>query len=179
MIYIFLADGFETIEALAPLDMLRRANIDVKTVGIGSKEILSSHNVKVSADISESEATFDNLEGIILPGGSKGTENLENSSTVRKFIDHANKNKLLIAAICAAPSVLGKNGLLKDVSATAYPSFAEFIDNYDNDNYVVSSKNIITARGAGVSVDFGLEIVKYLSGENISEEIRESIQCMP
>lgn len=178
MIYIFLANGFETIEALAPLDMLRRADIEVKTVGIGSKEIVSSHGVKVTADISENEVSFENLKGVILPGGSVGTENLGKSPVVKKFVEFAYENKLMLAAICAAPSIFGKMGLLKDVDATSYPSFREFIDNYDEQNYVVTSKNIITARGAGVSVDFGLAIVKYLADEKLSKEIESSIQCI-
>lgn len=175
MIYVFLTDGFETIEALAPVDMMRRASIDVKTVGVTGNMVTSSIGVPVQTDIALDHASFDNLEGIVLPGGGDGTDNLNNSADVHRFIDYAFTNKLMIAAICAAPSILGKKGLLRNVEATAFPSFAEYVDNY-SDKFVVTDSNIITAKGAGVSTSFGLEIVKYLKGQTVSEKVRNSIQ---
>ena len=106
MVYVFLADGFEDIEALAPIDILRRANVDVKTVGVTGKEVTSSHGVTVKADISVSDIKLDSdLELIVLPGGMPGTLNLEASVGVQKAIDFCAANDKYIAAICAAPSL--------------------------------------------------------------------------
>ena len=114
MVYVFLADGCEEIEALCPVDVLRRAGIEVKTVGVTGNTVTGSHNIEIKADIAISDAVFENLEGIILPGGMPGTLNLEKDETVQKFIDFADKNNLLIGAICAAPSILGHKGILRD-----------------------------------------------------------------
>ena len=123
MIYIFLAEGFEECEALAPIDILRRAGLDVKTVGIGSKIVTGSHNIPIVCDLEETELSTENLEAVILPGGMPGTLNLENSPTVQKFLEFAAKNQLIIAAICAAPSILGHKGLLKGKKATCFTGF--------------------------------------------------------
>ena len=93
MIYVFLAEGFEECEALVPIDILRRASLDVKTVGVGSKTVTGSHGIPVVCDIDEANAVFDSLEAVILPGGMPGTVNLEKSETVQKFIDFAAENK--------------------------------------------------------------------------------------
>lgn len=175
MVYLFLADGFETIEALSPLDMLRRAGVEIKTVGVTGKTVHSAHQVAVEADITLEQAEKRDLEGIILPGGGEGTKNLDMSPVVHQFIDYCKQNKLMIAAICAAPSILGKKGILDEKKATAYPSFQKFIPNVSED-FVVKDENIITARGAGVSIEFGLELVSYLTNAALSDEIRESIQ---
>lgn len=179
MVYLFLAEGFEIIEALAPVDMLKRAKIDVKTVGVTGKTVKSSANICVTADITVDEIDLDeNLEAVILPGGMPGTLNLENSQKVQEAIDFATVNELLICAICAAPSILGHKDLLMDKYATAFPGFEKDLTGAKaSDEYVVTDGNIITAKGAGVSIDFGLEIVRYLRGDNVQEEIRKTIQC--
>lgn len=179
MVYLFLADGFEIIEALAPADMLKRAKIDVKTVGVTGKTVRSSANICVSADITVDEINLDeNLEAVILPGGMPGTLNLENCPKVQEAIDFATVNNLLICAICAAPSILGHKDLLKDRYATAFPGFEKDLSGAKlSDEYVVTDGNIITARGAGVSIDFGLEIVKYLRGDDAQISVRKTIQC--
>ena len=119
MVYVFLANGFETVEALACVDVLRRAGIETVTVGIESKTINSSQNIKVICDKAEDEiSVLDDVEGIVLPGGMPGTKNLDKSVVVNTFIDFAIENGLLVAAICAAPSVLGKRGLLSGKKAT-------------------------------------------------------------
>lgn len=113
MYYVFLAEGFEEVEALAPIDILRRAEIEVYTVGVGAKVITGAHNVPVVADVIDCEVGPDtDCEGIILPGGMPGTLNLEKSASVQKFIDYCSENGKLIAAICAAPSVLGHLSLI-------------------------------------------------------------------
>ena len=113
MIYMFLAEGFEETEAIAPLDILRRAELEIATVGVGRKTVTGSHGISVVADVMDCEIMPDeNCQGIILPGGMPGTLNLEKSETVGKFIEYAVKNNLVIGAICAAPSVLGHKGIL-------------------------------------------------------------------
>ena len=114
MVYVFLADGFEEIEALTPVDILRRGGVDVVTVGVTGREATSSHNIVVTADIMEEEIEdFDDVEAIVLPGGMPGTTNLEASEVVKEAIEYCSKNDILIGAICAAPSILGHMGLLK------------------------------------------------------------------
>ncbi len=178
MIYCFLANGFEEVEALAAVDMIRRAGIELKTVGISSLIVEGSHGIKVHADCSEDDVTLDdNLQAVILPGGMPGTLNLENCETVQKAIDFANENNKLLCAICAAPSVLGHKGLLRGKQAIAYPGFEKDLEGaVISDKYVVRDGNIITAKGVGVAVDFGLEIVAALSGEARASEIRSAIQ---
>lgn len=179
MVYMFLADGFEIIEAMAPIDMLRRADIEVKTVGVTGKTVISSCNIAVNADITIEEFEYAETDAIILPGGSDGVVNLENNSTVQHVIDRAVEDDVYICAICAAPSILGNKGLLKNITATAFPSFMQYLDGANStEKFVVTDGKYITARGAGVSVDFGLEIVKALAGEDIADNIRNTIQCI-
>lgn len=178
MVYLFLADGFEIIEALAPVDMLRRAKLSVKTVGVTGKLVTSSCGVAVEADIEASDFSYDNVEAIILPGGSDGVINLEKDSFVQSVIDRAMDEDALICAICAAPSILGNKGLLKNIKATSYPSYMKYLDGAElSDEFVIRDGRFITARGAGVSVEFGLEIVKALAGEDEAERIGKAIQC--
>lgn len=171
MIYIFLADGFEECEALIPLDILRRAGMRVKTVGVGSKTVTGAHSVPVVCDITEAEAEKQNLQAVILPGGMPGTVNLEKSAAVQDFIDYANRSDILIGAICAAPSILGHKNLLKGKKATCYPGFekdlygAEFCD-----VPAVRDGNIITSCGAGAAFDFGFEILTALTGNTEEAE---------
>lgn len=178
MVYLFLADGFEIVEAMAPIDMLRRAEIDITTVGVTGKTVTSSCNIEVKADITIDEFRYMDADAVIFPGGGDGVMNLEKDSRVQAVIDEAVEDGIYICAICAAPSILGNKGLLKNVEATAFPSFVQFLDGAVlSDRYVVTDGKYITARGAGVSVDFGLEIVKALAGEEKAESIRKTIQC--
>lgn len=178
MVYLFLADGFEIIEALAPVDMLRRADLDIKTVGVTGKTIVSSCGVEVVADITMNEFEYVSVDAIILPGGSDGVINLEKDSRVQEIIDKAVEDNIYICAICAAPSILGNKGLLKGIEATAFPTFMKYLlGAVLSENYVVTDGKYITARGAGVSVDFGLEIVKALADKETAENIRKTIQC--
>lgn len=166
MVYVFLADGFEELEALAPVDILRRGGCEVKTVGVGGKTAVGTHKIPVVCDITEEEAITDGLEGIILPGGMPGTLNLEKSACVGRFIDFAARNGLFIGAICAAPSILGHKGLLRGKKATCFPGFekdlegAEFLD-----TPVVTDGKITTAYGAGAAFDFGFRLLSELTGD--------------
>lgn len=178
MVYVFLADGFETIEALAVVDMLRRAKIDTMTVGVTGKEVKTSHCINVTADITIDELNINDANAIVLPGGMPGTLNLEANSVVQSSIDFCVENGKYVCAICAAPSILGHKGLLKGREVICFPGFEEDLSGATiSDKYVVTDGKFITARGAGVAVDFGLEIVKALAGNDLSNKIRETIQC--
>lgn len=179
MIYVFLADGFEEIEALAVVDVLRRAEMDVVTVGVPGKKVTGSHNITVEADIDIKETHYLNLQGIVLPGGMPGTLNLENHPIVQLYIDYCDEKQLPMFAICAAPSILGKRGLLKGKKATCFPGFEQFLEGAElSDSHVCRDGNIITARGMGVAVDFGIEIVRYFCGDHEADHIRKALQCI-
>lgn len=179
MFYIFLAEGFEEMEALAPADIMRRADLEVYTVGVGAKVVTGAHQIPVVADVIDCEIAPDkDCEGIILPGGMPGTLNLEKAASVQKFIDYAVQNNLLIAAICAAPSILGHKGLLNGKKAVCFPGFEEQLLGADvKDDAVIVDGNIITACAAGAAVDFGLKILEYVSGKAVAEHYRETLLC--
>lgn len=173
MVYVFLAKGFEELEALAPVDVLRRAGVEVKTVGVTGKQVRGSHNISVSCDITINEATFDQLDGIILPGGLPGTTNLETDETVQKFIDYAAKSGKVIGAICAAPMILGHKGLLRGKNAVCYTGFEkELIGAHVLDRPAVRDGNIVTGWGAGGAMDFAFAFLEAISG---SEELTKKI----
>lgn len=178
MIYIFLADGFEEIEALCPLDILRRAGLEVVTVGIGGKrEIIGAHGICVLADIADIDLVLGEPELILLPGGMPGTKNLEASGVVRAAILDAHSRESFIAAICAAPSVLGKMGLLDGVEATCFPGFEQYlVGSTLSEKKVVRDGHFITAKGMGVALEFGLCIVEALLGKEKADEIAAQIQ---
>ena len=169
MVYVFLAKGFEELEALAPVDVLRRAGIAVKTVGVTGKRVSGSHGISVNCDITVNEATFDDLDGIILPGGLPGTTNLESDETVQKFIDYAVECGKIIGAICAAPMILGHKGLLQGKNAVCYTGFEkELTGAHVLDRPAVRDGNIVTGWGAGGALDFAL---LYLEAISENEEL--------
>ncbi len=180
MIYLFLADGFEEMEALAPVDILRRAGLEVKTVGVTGKTVTSSRKIPVVADITTDEICYDDMDMVILPGGLPGTVNLENSKTVSDAVLYCNDNDKYIAAICAAPRVLGKLGVLNGKNATCFPGNEEALinggANHLTDSVVVDGK-AITGKGAGVAVKFSLAIVEALCGKEASDKLFHGMQC--
>ena len=176
MIYLFLAEGFEEIEALTPVDILRRAGKEILTVGIGGKSVKGAHGIEVLADLDESALLDENPEMIILPGGMPGTLHLEASPLVQKAIDRATEIGAFIAAICAAPTILGKRGLLEGKQATCYPSMeADLKGAILSDKAVVRDGNIITAAGMGVALPFALTLVEALCGEQTAQKLKESV----
>lgn len=179
MLYCFLAQGFEETEAIAPIDMLRRAKIDVRTVGVGPKTITGSHGIPMVCDLTEDEIVLnDNLQGVILPGGMPGTLNLENSPVVQKALDFCAANGKLLCAICAAPSVLGHKGLLQGKEAIAFPGFEDDLKGAAiSQKSVVADGSVITAKGAGVALDFGFAIIAAIKDKASADAIREAIQC--
>ena len=180
MVLVFLANGFEETEAIAPIDILRRNGRDVVTVGIGEEVITSAHGITVVPDVTEVDISLsDEIEMIVLPGGMPGTLNLEKSRTVQDAIDYCNVNGKYIAAICAAPSVIGKKGLLKGKKATCFPGFEDFLEGAQfTGEPVEMDGNIITARGAGVALEFGLKLVEALSGKPAADKIKEAMRCV-
>lgn len=177
MLYMFFADGFEEVEAIAALDVIRRAKIDIASVGVGSKTVTGSHNVTIKTDLDDEEATFTGLEGVILPGGMPGTENLLASDRVNRAIDFCASQNKLVCAICAAPMILGRKGLLEGREAICFPGFeSELAGAVISDKYVCRDGNIITAKGMGSAVEFGLAIVSYFKDEEFASELRSSLQ---
>ncbi len=181
---MFLADGFEEVEALAPLDIMRRAGLQVLTVGIGGRELTGAHGIKVTADCDEdmyfSSLAKDieknsGLEMIFLPGGMPGTLNLANSRTVEDAIKTALGQNAYIAAICAAPSILGDMGLLNGKNAVCYPGFEDRLKgaSIQKENIVLDGK-LLTARGMGVAVDMGLKIVEMLISKEKADALRHA-----
>ena len=176
MIAILLANGFEEIEALTPLDILRRANLDVKTVSITDEKcVKGAHGIEVLADITKNELDLSSLEYVIFPGGLPGAENLDKSEFTDRAIDAVKKNSGGFAAICAAPMVLGHRGLLEGKRACCYPGFEKELSGAKiSGENVVTDGNVITAVSMGASYDFALAIVKALKNKEESESLADS-----
>lgn len=179
MFYMFFADGFEEVEAIAALDVIRRAKIDIKSVGIGGKNITGSHGITVVCDFVESEiAPSDSCDGIILPGGMPGTENLYNSDKVIEFVDYCKINNKFLCAICAAPIILGRKNYLSGKKAVCFPGFEEELKGASvSDSFVCRDGNIITAKGMGSAVNFGIEIVAAVKGNEFAADLKSTLQC--
>lgn len=179
MFYMFFADGFEEVEAIATLDVIRRAGIEIQSVGIGSNGVTGSHNMKFVCDKTDDEIDItDNLCGVILPGGMPGTTNLMNSSVVDKFIDYCYDNKLFLCAICAAPMIFGRKGLLNGCKAICFPGFEDELTGAEiSDKFVCRDGNIITAKGMGSAINFGLEIVAAVKNKDFADSLKETLQC--
>ncbi len=176
MVYVLLADGFEEIEALEPVDIMRRAGLCVKTVGVTGKLVTGAHDIKVEADILINEVKRSDMELLMLPGGM-GYVNLENSKEVKELADFAAGNDIFLTAICASPSILGKWGYLEGRKATCFPSFEKFLKGAEvvSDKAVCDGK-IITGKGAGAACDFGFLMVEKLLDKSKADEIRCSMQ---
>lgn len=174
---VVLAEGFEEIEALTVVDILRRADIFVNMVSLDERTTVNgAHNIKVIADGTLADIDLQEYDIFILPGGGLGTKNLSESKAVYDALNYMKEKDGFIAAICAAPSVLGKHGLLEGKTACCYPGFEDKLLNAEiSMNGVVKSGKIITARGMGVSIDFSLEIIKALLDSEKADEISKAI----
>jgi len=179
MVYLFLAEGFEEVEALTPVDLMRRAGIEVTTVGVGGEYIKGAHGITVKADLCDTEAAAgDDIEMVVLPGGMPGTLNLKASEKVNEFIDKANDKGAYVAAICAAPSILGEKGLLKGKMAVCYPGFEDkLLGATVFQAGVICDGNIITANAAGAALDFAAQLIGALKGEDAADAVLEAIQA--
>ncbi|WP_270739732.1 DJ-1 family glyoxalase III [Massilioclostridium coli] len=177
MVYLFLAEGFEEVEALTPLDYLRRAGVEVCSVGVTGQIVTGSHGIMVHTDITPDQVNFDQIEMIVLPGGMPGTLNLEKNQIVQQAIDVCTANHHIIGAICAAPSILGHKGLLQGKKATCFPGFEPDLigANYQNQPVCVDD-TIITSRGAGAAQQFSFALVEQLLGKEKAEILAQQVQ---
>ncbi len=177
MIYVFLATGFEDVESLAPVDIIRRAGLEVRTVSISdSRMVDSAHGVSVQADCTLSGVDLDVADMMVLPGGLPGSTNLDACKTLTEALSrHFSKGKP-VAAICAAPLVLGHLGLLDGRRATCYPGVESQLGNAEYTAAMVERDgNVITGRGPAAAFEFGYAIVDYFLGEGSSETLRSGM----
>ena len=177
MIALLISDGFEEIEALTPLDILRRAGLDARTVAMGSKIAVGSHGIPIICDMTFEEVNLSELTAVIFPGGMPGSLNLDASPYSDKAIAAVQANGGIIAAICAAPLCLGRRGLLEGKRAVCYPGFENDLKGatVPDGVGVVTDGNIITARGMGVATDFALALVEKILGKDKADEIAAAI----
>lgn len=174
---IFMADGCEEIEGLTVVDLVRRAGIEIEMISVsGNDTVTGSHKIAFGTDVKKADADYASYDGIVLPGGMPGTTHLMEDETVNRVIKEFAQDGKLVAAICAAPSVLGNAGLLEGKTATCYPGVegkltgANFVT-----NSVAKDGNIITSRGLGTAIDFAAEIVAYLLDKDAAKSLKESI----
>ena len=178
MYYLFLANGFEITEAMAPLDVMRRAGLDVKTVGVTGATVQSSNGVTVQSDVLIDDVSFDDVDGAILPGGMPGTLNLKKNEKVIECVKRCYESGKLVASICAAPSIFGEMGLLIDRRATCFPGFEKALDGAVHTGaHVETDGNVITSKGAGCAIEFGHAIVSYALGKANADKVLSDIQC--
>mgnify|MGYP000238073667 CR=1 FL=1 len=174
-IYVMMAEGFEEIEAVTIVDILRRAELDAKTVSIsGNKEVTGAHGVTLHADILFDVELLKEGDMVVLPGGMPGTENLEAHPGLTSLLRYYAEEGKWIAAICAAPMVLGRMGLLKGKAATCYPGFEEYLAGAEcRTERVVQEGKFITSRGPGTAMEFSLKLVEVAVGRELANTIRE------
>jgi 4-methyl-5(b-hydroxyethyl)-thiazole monophosphate biosynthesis len=175
-LFVPFAEGFEEIEALTVVDVLRRAGIKVDMVGVPSSMVTGAHGVKITMDKKLPEVNVDDYDGIILPGGNPGYVNLGRSASLIEMIKKLNMKGKLIGAICAAPSVLAKAGVLENRKATIYPGMEREIP-YPRGDRLVVDNNIITSQGPGTAMEFALKIVETLAGSSKALELKKSLVC--
>lgn len=174
---VFLADGFEEIEGLTVVDLLRRAGEEVEMVSImGRREVTGSHGIEVKADIIYEETDFSQAKMLVLPGGMPGTKYLGAHKPLMDMLVEWEKEGKWIAAICAAPSVFGDLGLLNGRTAVCYPGFEERLTGATIGTHSVEvSKNVVTGRGLGTAIDFAAALIGVLQSEEKAEEIKKSV----
>ena len=176
-IAVFFADGCEEIEGLTVVDMLRRAKIDVVGISItGSREVHGSHNITFMADTTYEEAQIDTFDGVVLPGGVPGTPNLGAHDGVAAAVKKFAEEGKLVAAICAAPSILGQNGILQGRRATCHPGWEDKLTGaVVTEENAVTDNNVITSRGMGTAIDFALAIAEYFKGDAAAADLKQKL----
>lgn len=176
-VYIFFANGSEEIEGLTVVDLLRRAGIEIESVSIeAQKELMGSHNIPIVTDKILSEIDFDQADMLVLPGGMPGTKNLLKQEDLAKQIRKFNQEGKMLAAICAAPTVLAAAGVLDGRQATCYPGFEDQLAAASYvEQSVVCNQNIITSRGLGTAIEFSLAIVAHFKGKEEAKELSNKI----
>ncbi len=174
MNYLFLDTNFEEIEAVTTIDLLRRAGIVLTTVSVtGNPRVMGAHQIEVTADKCMADCDFSDAEMLILPGGAT---RLDECQPLCNLLLKHNEQGKQIAAICAAPSVLGKLGILEGKQATCYPGFEEWLGESFVGGLVVESKNIITAKGPGLASDFAFCLIEHLAGEETADQVYDTAQ---
>ena len=175
MIYLLLTDGFEEIEALTPVDVLRRCGAELTTVGVHGKRVIGAHKIVTEADIEISHVKKEDMEMLILPGGT-GYAGLK-TPEVYELIKYAVENNIVVGAICAAPSILGEMGILENKKATCFPGFeSEMKGAVLTDGGVVEDGMFITAKGAGAASDFAFALASHVCGKEKASEIKNAMQ---
>ncbi|MEG2789474.1 MAG: DJ-1/PfpI family protein [Romboutsia sp.] len=176
-ILVLLADGFEEVEALTIVDVLRRGNVNCDMCSIGSDYVKGAHNIEIKSDVNIDNINIDEYCGVALPGGLPGAYNLRDSKSVEKLVQKFNNEKKIIAAICAAPEALESFGILENKKCTSYPGFIKNKDkvNYIENQVVVEDDNIITSRGPATSIEFSLAILKKLGYEDLYLQVKEEM----
>lgn len=177
MVYILLAPGFEEAEALVPADLLRRAGIDTVLTALEGDSVTGSHGITVTADQSIDQVDLNRADMIVLPGGGKGVQNLENCPAVAALVQKAVDRDIRLAAICAAPTLLGRWGYLNGKQAVCYPGLEDKLTGAQvrPDAQVVEDGRLITGQAAGAAFAFGLKLVAVLAGEEKAEEVRHAV----
>jgi len=174
---VFFAEGFEEIEALTVVDILRRGGIDVDMVSVtGARRVTGSHKITVETDKLLEEVDFEETRMLVLPGGMPGTKGLEATELLMEQVDAFYEKGKYIAAICAAPSIFGHKGILKGRTACSFPSFESHLEGAEvSKEPVVVSDNVITSRGMGTAIPFGLKLLELFAGEKAALEMKERI----
>lgn len=176
MIVILLGEGFEEIEAIAPFDLLKRAGCDVRFAGVGSTEIIGSHGVRVTAELTADAVCAEDIEMIVLPGGLRGVQSLSESTAAMSLTRKVWENGGYAAAICAAPTLLAKLGISDGMTATCYPGMEDRMGKAKmKKRSVVKDGRLITGRAAGSAVEFGLALVDALKGKSTADKIASGI----
>ena len=176
MVYVLLGAGFEEIEALAPIDLLRRAGIGVISVGISGKTVYGSHKIGIEADITIDQMDLSQLEMLVLPGGLGGVASIKASKQAMDVLTFAHENHKYIAAICAAPTILAELGITDNIPAVCYPSCEEQMGSAQmQDKACVRHENVITGASAGCAIPFALELISALKGEAVADAVANQI----
>ncbi|MCW3997755.1 MAG: DJ-1/PfpI family protein [Candidatus Bathyarchaeota archaeon] len=180
-VLVFLAPGFEEIEATTIIDVLRRSNVDVKVVGLSPNEVEGAHAMKIIPDVFIDEVDLNSFDAIILPGGSPGYINLKKNKKVLATIKEAFKNNKLVAAICAAPAVLAETGILRGKKCTIYPGMEIELEKgggIPQNKWVVEDGNIITSQGPATAILFALKLAEKLANSKTAEQVKERTLAM-
>lgn len=177
MVYILLGDGFEESEAIVPVDLLRRAGVEVQLAGVSGRKVTSSHGIVVECDCTLKELDEEALEMLILPGGLGGVETILNSERALGVIQRAGDRGAYIAAICAAPTILARLGMLDRRKAVCYPGMEDLMLSavVQRGTPVVADGHLVTAEAAGSSFAFGFKLVEILAGKDKAEEVRQGV----
>lgn len=177
MVYILLAPGFEEAEALVPADLLRRAGIEVALTALEGETVTGGHQITVKADLPLDQVDLDRADMVVLPGGGAGVQNLLRSAAVERLVRETAARNIPLAAICAAPTLLGRWGLLEGKRAVCYPGMEDQLTGAKvcRDSGAVEDGTLVTGRAAGSAFDFGLKLVEALSGADKAREVRHAV----